>query len=112
LQPYRYMMWFDSDTFPMQVWKQDPIATMVRNNLVLLFDNFPMGGDGGAETHRRIRDSFGRTICDITLGNHGEFITTPTDENGVCVTKNLNRYPQVKKIHGFLPCDGLTFLSQ
>ena len=41
LAKYKYMMWMDSDTMCTKAWKQDPIATMVRNDLVLMFDNYP-----------------------------------------------------------------------
>lgn len=41
LANYKYMMWMDSDTMCSKPWKQDPIATMVRNDLVLMYDNYP-----------------------------------------------------------------------
>jgi hypothetical protein len=35
LKPYQSMLWFDSDALATQVWKQDPVATLIRNQLVL-----------------------------------------------------------------------------
>lgn len=35
------MMWMDSDTMCSKAWEQDPIAAMVRNDLVLMYDNYP-----------------------------------------------------------------------
>jgi hypothetical protein len=117
LKPYRYMIWIDSDAFATRPWKQDPIATMVRNNLVVLFDNLFTTGDGGPEMHKRIRNSFGRTICGISLGAHGEMVTIPTNEHtGLCgdsdnnnKKNNNNPYPMVQKIHGFFHITDLQF---
>jgi hypothetical protein len=36
LQPYKYMMWMDSDAFCTRVWNEDPLATIVRHDLVLV----------------------------------------------------------------------------
>jgi hypothetical protein len=36
LKGYRYMMWMDSDAFCTRVWKQDPLAAMMRYDLILV----------------------------------------------------------------------------
>jgi hypothetical protein len=36
LQPYKYMMWMDSDAFCTRVWHEDPLAAIVRHDLVLV----------------------------------------------------------------------------
>ena len=41
LQPYKYMLWFDSDAFCTRVWPRDPIAVMIQNDLAIFFDHFP-----------------------------------------------------------------------
>jgi len=41
LAKYKIMMWMDSDTMCSKPWTDDPIAVMVRNDLVLMFDNYP-----------------------------------------------------------------------
>lgn len=41
LAKYKYMLWMDSDTFCTKKWTQDPIAAMVRNDLVIMFANYP-----------------------------------------------------------------------
>jgi hypothetical protein len=38
LHPYKYMMWMDSDAFCTRVWNEDPLAAIVRHDLVLVSD--------------------------------------------------------------------------
>jgi hypothetical protein len=45
LKIYKYMMWVDGDSFATKPWKQDPIAFMVRNKLVLLMGKYSGGQD-------------------------------------------------------------------
>lgn len=69
LASYRYMMWMDTDAFCTQTWKQDPIAVMRRNNLVVFFDHFPMGRANGEEWIPKINQAFGKNICEISMRN-------------------------------------------
>ena len=68
LAGYKYMLWMDSDGHSGAKWNQDPIATMVRNELVLLFDNFPGGTSRLREIRERINKAFNTTVhCGIGL---------------------------------------------
>jgi hypothetical protein len=67
LEPYRYMLWMDSDGMCTEVWKQDPVATAIRNDLVILFDNFPQGRVSGPEIHDKIYRSLNKSICAVQL---------------------------------------------
>jgi hypothetical protein len=61
------MLWMDSDGFCTEVWKQDPVAMAIRNDLVILFDNFPQGAGRGRELHDKIYRSLNKSICAIRV---------------------------------------------
>lgn len=65
LSKYKIMMWMDSDTMCSKAWKQDPIAAMVRNDLVLMYDNYPQGAARGWMIQDRIQKAFNKTLCGI-----------------------------------------------
>lgn len=67
LAKYKYMMWMDSDTMCTKKWEQDPIAAMVRNDLVLMFDNYPQGAARGWMIQDRIQKAFNKTLCKIDV---------------------------------------------
>lgn len=73
LAKYRYMLWVDTDAFALQEWQQDPVDFLVRNNLVLLFDNWPQGNSRGREVQDRLQRAFGTTLCDLKLDAQGRF---------------------------------------
>lgn len=66
LDPYRYLIWMDSDAMCTQPWNQDPIAIMMRNNLVFFFLN-RVGGIGGKEFRARTRRAFQGALCSVEL---------------------------------------------
>eukprot|EP00934_Nitzschia_sp_Nitz4_P002912 Nitzschia sp. Nitz4//scaffold93_size78505//17305//18585//NITZ4_005415-RA/size78505-processed-gene-0.84-mRNA-1//1//CDS//3329560273//2902//frame0 len=77
LQAYRWMMWLDADAFCSQVWKRDPIAIAVTNNLTLFYGNFPQGFTAGKEIQSRIEQSFGRgPLCQLEVASDGRFSRT------------------------------------
>ena len=69
LAQYRYMMWMDTDGFPTQVWDRDPVAFMIKNQLAVLFDNWPQGASHGEEVQRRVVKSFNKTLCSVSVKN-------------------------------------------
>lgn len=94
LKPYRYMMWIDSDTFATRVWRDtDPIAEMIRNDLVLLVGNFGAGISKGAEIHKRIKEAFGHSVCSIGV-KHGH-LHAVLDTNDQCGGAGIDQ------VHGF-----------
>jgi len=100
LSDYKYMLWLDSDAFCTHVWQQDPIATMRRHDLVLLYDHFPQGASRGYEWPYKMKDAFGKVICAIE-NKHG---TLAAFEGG-CLGKNS----RIKQLHGFFHVTNLDF---
>ena len=98
LKPYKYMMWFDSDAMPTKVWQQDPVAFLIRNDLKMLFDNFPQGRGDGEELHSKLMRAYNDTICKLKLVN-GHLHTFGSNCN-VSV---------VSHIHGFFHVTDLDF---
>jgi hypothetical protein len=99
LKPYKYMLWLDSDAMCGKAWQQDPIATMIRNDLVLMFANFPQGQARGAAIQDRIQRSFNKTLCDIVLVD-GHF----EPQYGDCW-----RNTSIGGVHGFMHLTNLDF---
>lgn len=99
LAKYRYMIWIDSDGFCTKVWKQDPIATMRRNDLVILFDAFPAGRANGLEWIPKINEAFGKNICEISMRN-GTLVAI----EGYCTHAKF-----LRQIYGFFHVTDLDF---
>ncbi|KAL7574436.1 hypothetical protein ACA910_015809 [Epithemia clementina (nom. ined.)] len=100
LQPYKYMLWLDTDGFPTQVWDRDPIAYMIQHKLVIFFDNFPKGKSQGEEVHRRVQQAFNnQTLCSLRLVN-GQF---QSDIGSHCPNA------KIPLVHGFFHITDLDF---
>ncbi|KAL7579443.1 hypothetical protein ACA910_014106 [Epithemia clementina (nom. ined.)] len=98
LKPYKYMLWFDSDAMPTKIWSQDPVAFMIRNELKILFNNFPQGKSAGTDVHAKLMEAYNDTICKLKLvDGHLE----PT--RGDC------HRAVVANIHGFFHVTDLDF---
>ena len=99
LKPYRYMLWLDTDGFCTEVWKRDPVAFFIQHQLVILFDNFPMGSSRGAVFDERFRQAFNTTLCHVKL------------QNGQLQPKIGGRcpLPGIPLIHGFFHITDLDF---
>jgi hypothetical protein len=67
LSEYKYMMWLDTDGFSSKVWDRDPVAYMIQEDLVLLFDNFPAGRSKGRHIQERVFKAFNTTLCRVGL---------------------------------------------
>jgi hypothetical protein len=64
LKKYRYMLWFDTDSFCTQPWKQDPIAFMIRNNLVLLMGDYGNArANDNSAMQERLFKAYNKTLC-------------------------------------------------
>jgi len=99
LQKYKYMLWMDTDAFCTRVWTHDPIATMRRNDLVILFDKFPAGRANGIEFVNKTKTAFGRSVCEIAMKN-GELRA---------VTGYCKRAKFLRQIYGFFHVTSLDF---
>lgn len=100
---YKYMMWLDSDGFSTKIWPQDPIKTMIENDLVILFDNWPQGAISGADVTERIRKAFDVQLCKLSLvGGHFESQLGPGD-GSTCSTGRFGL------VHGFFHITNLDF---
>jgi hypothetical protein len=105
LSAYDTMMWLDSDAMCTEVWKHDPVDVLIRNNLVLLFDNFPQGRAKGPELHRRIRQAFdNRTLCSLRLSDDGHL-----EADTVSCREDQNHQSKVDLVHGFFHVSDLRF---
>lgn len=101
LQPYRYMLWFDSDMFPMKEWTHDPVAHMLRNHLVLYMSNFGQGVTRAKSgVQRRIKEAYNKTLCsqELDSGTRRLKVTTGPD----CWTN-------VRHVHGYFHITDLNF---
>mmetsp|Transcript_45601 Transcript_45601/g.46181 ORF Transcript_45601/g.46181 Transcript_45601/m.46181 type:complete len:440 (-) Transcript_45601:191-1510(-) len=101
LQQYRYMMWLDTDAFCTQVWDQDPIATVIKNQLVIYFDNYPQGRAKQAQP--KVKEVFGKFLCSARKLPNGQMSTTLGD---ACDGS------QLWTIHGFFHITDLDFFRQ
>ena len=91
------MLWIDADAFCTEEWKRDPVAFLIHNNLVILFENHGAGQSPGGypEFIERFTEAFNRTISDVEVVE-GHL----TSKNGTGT---------VKQIHGFMHVTDLTF---
>lgn len=95
LAKYQYMMWLDSDAFATRIWLKDPIAFAIRNDLKMLFANFPQGETKGMEVADKVYEAYGggESICTVqVVDGHLEAL------KGVICQQQEPRVPQ---IHGF-----------
>lgn len=93
LQPYKFMMWIDSDALCSKTWERDPMKLMVENNLTILFDNFPGGSLKGDDLVERLMKGYDTSICWIALNEEGSWKLRLCKEN--------TRGTLVPQVHGF-----------
>jgi hypothetical protein len=98
LAQYRYMMWMDTDGFPTEVWKRDPVAYMIKNQLAIFFGNFPQGRQQGKEYQDRFQAAFNQSFCGADLKD-GHLVGSSK-----CGAKS-----SIKNIHGFFHITDLDF---
>ena len=92
------MLWLDTDGFCTDVWKRDPVAYMIQNQLAVFFGNFPGGAQRGQEFQDRVQTAFNQSFCDIKLKD-GHLVGS--SECGA-------RSP-IQNIHGFFHITDLDF---
>lgn len=73
LEPYKWMMWMDSDSVMTQTWKTDPMKIMIENNLTVFFDNFPQGIGRHPKMGQKMMDVYNNSIKGIILNEKGQF---------------------------------------
>ena len=90
----------DTDGFCTRKWERDPMTMAANNDLVIFFDNFPMGRSSGPAFQERYKKAFNTTLCDVRMRDgHLEAVRGP------CNSKN----PAVAQIHGFFHITDLDF---
>ena len=85
----------------MREWQQDPVDYFIQNDLVLLFDNFPMGSSKGPEVHDRLQRAFGTGLCTVGLKEDGQMQVKTSDSKDYSSDMPL--------VHGFLHMTDLDF---
>ena len=103
LQPYKYMIWMDSDAYCTKEWTHDPIQLMVEHDLVLLMDNFPQGASSNPLLLDKMRRAYhNRTVCRIELTDDGKMAPLPCGAPGAAPF-------YVPVVHGFHHVSNLDF---
>lgn len=103
LRPYKYMLWWDSDSFATMVWKQDPIEYMIQNDLVLLMGNYAQGiTRGNTGVQQKLLKVYNKTLCSAELVANGVLNAT----YGTAEECGRNH---VKQVHGFFHITNLDF---
>ena len=108
LKPYKWMMWIDADAYSTNVWKYDPVATAIRNDMVLFFANWPKGRAFGKGFASRFHKAFdytgifkeGETLCSMSLQD-GHLVPS----GGVC-----RQGVTIPQVHGFFHITNLDFM--
>lgn len=83
-----------------QKWEQDPIATLARNDLAILFDHFPQGNAKGVEWTEKFQAAFNKTICRVEMVD-GHLVA----REGNCAGRKLT----IAQVHGFFHVTNLEF---
>ncbi len=93
LKPYRYMIWMDSDALCTESWKNDPMELMVKNNLTIMFPNFPAGKTENPKLRTKIETVYNQSICHAILNREG-FLWGKK-------CKDEHELPHFQHVHGF-----------
>eukprot|EP00928_Gymnodinium_smaydae_P057627 TRINITY_DN40845_c0_g1_i1.p1 TRINITY_DN40845_c0_g1~~TRINITY_DN40845_c0_g1_i1.p1 ORF type:complete len:419 (+),score=31.79 TRINITY_DN40845_c0_g1_i1:48-1259(+) len=102
LRSYKYMLWMDSDGFSTKPWPQDPIVSMIENDLVLLFSHWPQGRVKGDDVSERIRKAFDVQLCSLRLLDGHLASRLGPGDGSACKSAFLD-------IHGFFHITNLDF---
>jgi hypothetical protein len=103
LRSYKYMLWWDSDTFPTKKWQHDPVYYMLRNDLVLLMANYGLGNTpGGYGVQQKIFQAYNKTLCSVELLQNGRLRGNYGD------AENCAQHG-VRHVHGFFHITNLAF---
>jgi len=93
LKPYKYMFWIDSDAMCTKAFETDPMKVFIENDLNLMFDAFPGGLTRLPEFKVKMQETYGTSICKVSLTKDG----TLTPE----MCKEEDVLPSVRQICGF-----------
>ena len=99
LSKYKYMVWFDSDVQCAEPWKVDPVETMVKNDLAILFYNFPYGRVKNNLIRQKMKNAYGRQICGLRYDKH----LLPS------YCRSRKEKVKINQIHGFHHITNLDF---
>ena len=103
LAEYETMLWMDTDGFPTKPWEKDPVDYFVKNDGVIMFQNFK--GHSKYYVQKGIHEGFNKTICKMTISKeHGDLEVENYKKGGVlCFERG------VPNIHGFFHITNLDF---
>jgi hypothetical protein len=102
LASYKYMVWWDSDNFAMNVWDKDPVAFMIRRNLVLLMANFGQGTTKGFwGVQKKVQLVYNKTLCSSEVALDGRLTVQYGGDE--CINGG------VRQVHGFFHITDLDF---
>lgn len=96
LAQYKYMIWMDDDAFPTNSWRKDPIATMVEENLILLYHTFPARFGKSQKVIESMEVAYDQALCyihntnEFKGNNTGKFVVrycTPREKEDLSLTK-------------------------
>ncbi|CAJ1950277.1 unnamed protein product [Cylindrotheca closterium] len=94
LKDYKHMIWIDNDALPTKPWPRDPLTTMVDNDLVVMYDNFPQGSCGNSMLIEKMKMAYdNRAVCKLELTADGHFNSIPCKED-------QNKLTRFGLIHG------------
>jgi hypothetical protein len=100
MNDYKTMMWLDTDGFATKPWKEDPIDYFIKNDGVVMFDNFPHAHS--KYTMQKRLTGFGASICGLKLSEEGHLVSE-LNYDGNCQERGI------PNIHGFLHITNLDF---
>jgi len=106
MKKYRYMIWMDSDAMCTKDWNIDPMQMMVENELVLMYNNFPMGFTKNEKLRDKMMFAYNKTVCRVLLDEkEGYFNTYPCDDSFDGGVNDI----QINQVHGFHHVTDLKF---
>lgn len=93
LKDIKHMIWIDNDAMPTKPWPKDPMTTMVENDLVVMFDNFPQGTCKNDMLVEKMNLAYNKSVCAIHMTEEGHFRSVPCKPD-------QNRLSKFGLIHG------------
>jgi len=97
LAKYKYMFWVDDDALPSKTWLKDPLKPMVKEDLVILHDNFPQGSCHSPGILEEMNLVYNYSVCDIGETKNGTLIKKPCEPNG---KGGIKLHLKLSELHG------------
>jgi hypothetical protein len=93
LKDIKHMIWIDNDAIPTKPWPRDPMKTMVDNDLVVMYDNFPQGTCKNNMLVEKMNLAYNKSVCSVHMTEEGHFQSVPCKPD-------QNRLGKFGLIHG------------